>query len=134
MLLATFMYYCMHVSLHISAWSALSQKEEEDARKLYDEFVESFGDEPEQKATNRSFTRGGVIQPGSSASSAGKFSLQLAPISVSLSYKAPGTAMCTPRSCGVLKNSSYTLFLQGSVRKRPASMFHLSCRQTWRLP
>lgn len=49
----------------------LAQKEEEDARKLYDEFVESFGDEPEQKASQRSFTRGGVIQPGSSASSAG---------------------------------------------------------------
>ena len=49
----------------------LLQKEEEDARKLYDEFVESFGDEPEQKASKRSFTHGGVIQPGSSASSAG---------------------------------------------------------------
>ena len=53
----------------------MSQKEEEDARKLYDEFVESFGDEPEQKASKRSFTRGGVIQPGTSASSAGTFSL-----------------------------------------------------------
>lgn len=48
------------------------QQEEDAARKLYSEFVESFGDEPEQKAPQRSFTRGGTIQPGSSGSSAGK--------------------------------------------------------------
>ena len=47
------------------------QREEEDAKKLYDEFVTSFGDEPEQKGSQGSFKRGGVIQPGSSASSAG---------------------------------------------------------------
>lgn len=50
---------------------ATLQKEEEAASKLYAEFVESFGDEPEQKASQRSFTRGGIIQPGSSASGAG---------------------------------------------------------------
>ena len=48
-----------------------AQREEEDAKKLYDEFVTSFGDEPEQKGSQRSFKRGGVIQPGSSASSTG---------------------------------------------------------------
>ena len=48
-----------------------AQREEEDAKKLYDEFVTSFGDEPEQKGSQRSFKRGGVIQPGSSASGAG---------------------------------------------------------------
>ncbi len=63
------------LSLHASTQLIWMQKEEEDARKLYDEFVESFGDEPEQKASKKSFTRGGVIQPGSSASSAGTLSL-----------------------------------------------------------
>ena len=65
------------------------QKEEEDARKLYDEFVESFGDEPEQKASKKSFTRGGVIQPGSSASSAG----HALPARINSSYTGMPTAV-----------------------------------------
>lgn len=72
----TFVWCWQHQYFRTLIVLTLLQKEEEDARKLYDEFVESFGDEPEQKASNRSFTRGGVIQPGSSASSVGTFSLR----------------------------------------------------------
>ncbi len=49
-----------------------TQKEEAEAAKLYEEFVESFGDaKPEESSGPKAFLRGGTIQPGSSAAQAG---------------------------------------------------------------
>lgn len=43
------------------------QREEEEAAKLYEDFVESFGDKDEE--SGKSFVRGETIQPGSQQSS-----------------------------------------------------------------
>ena len=49
------------------------QRADAEAAKLYEEFVESFGDgggDGEGGAAPRAFVRGGTIQPGSSAAAA----------------------------------------------------------------
>ena len=43
------------------------QREQEEAAKLYEDFVESFGDKEEDGS--KSFVKGEVIQPGTSHSS-----------------------------------------------------------------
>ena len=43
------------------------QRAEEEAAKLYEDFVESFGEKEEDAAASKSFVRGGTIQPSSSA-------------------------------------------------------------------
>ncbi len=49
-----------------------AQRADAEAAKLYEEFVESFGDagQAEGKTEPRAFVRGGTIQPGSSAAAA----------------------------------------------------------------
>lgn len=48
------------------------QREEEEAAKIYESFVESFGEKPEDIGTApKSFVRGGTIQPGSAAKDGG---------------------------------------------------------------
>ena len=57
-----------------------TQKEEAEAAKLYEEFVESFGEaKPEENSGPKAFLRGGTIQPGSSAAQAG-WSFAFAPL------------------------------------------------------
>ena len=46
------------------------QRAEEEAAKLYEDFVESFGEKEEDAAASKSFVRGGTIQPGSSTAAA----------------------------------------------------------------
>lgn len=48
------------------------QRADAEAAKVYEEFVQSFGDanESESKSAPRAFVRGGTIQPGSSAAAA----------------------------------------------------------------
>ncbi len=48
---------------------AILQREEEEAAKLYEDFVESFGDKDEE--TGKSFVQGETIQPGSSQTAGG---------------------------------------------------------------
>ncbi len=53
-------------------FAAKAQRADAEAAKLYEEFVESFGDagQAEGKTEPRAFVRGGTIQPGSSAAAA----------------------------------------------------------------
>lgn len=48
------------------------QRADAEAAKVYEEFVQSFGDanESESKSAPRAFVRGGTIQPGTSAAAA----------------------------------------------------------------
>ena len=120
------------------------QQEEDAAKKLYSEFVESFGDEPEQKAPQRSFTRGETIQPGSSASSAGKapccppLPSFLVVLSNSLCRAVlchhAGTASILRHFQGFLEIADKFLALQDQDRRRLANMFHLFCHLIWRPP
>ena len=48
-----------------------SQREEEEAAKLYEDFVESFGDKDEE--SGKSFVQGDTIQPGSAPSLSKRF-------------------------------------------------------------
>lgn len=40
------------------------QKEEEEAAKVYEEFVESFAGTDEERSSVKTFVRGGTVQPG----------------------------------------------------------------------
>lgn len=60
-------------SLTVRTLSCFKQRENEEAAKLYEEFVESFGASEHQADKGpKAFVRGGTIQPGSAPSAAGK--------------------------------------------------------------
>ena len=48
------------------------QKADEEAAAVYNEFVESFAEGPQDRPGSRAFVRGEVIQPGKAASAAGQ--------------------------------------------------------------
>jgi hypothetical protein len=51
-----------------------AQKEEEEAAKAYEDFVEAFtADEPRRERGGGGFVRGGVVQPGSNPSAGARF-------------------------------------------------------------
>ena len=51
---------------------ALLQKEAAEAAKLYEDFVESFAEDPAEKGP-KAFVRGEVIQPGQRSSESGRY-------------------------------------------------------------